>query len=142
MCEAMSMGVDDVLILGVDVSSENYGEVVQFLSEIDASAQDCSVGIAVNAGVFLLTEDEIYIAGALLGASDYVSLDLRGLSFERSDATGNKDELEKKMLSEYLFNMKYYLSAYSARLVFSEQNKEFFSLSRELGYGNVQVVCE
>lgn len=137
LCEAAASGIDDILILGINVTEENSAEVAKYLSEINTAAAECSVGVAINAGVLLMTENEVYLAGKLKAACDYVALDLRQLDF--LDAEQAEDSDVPTSLAEYLNELKYYLSTYSLRLVFSDGNKHFFDEAIDLGFENVQV---
>lgn len=137
LCEAAEGGIDDILILGINVTKENCDEVAKYLSELNAAVGDCSVGIAINTGTLLLTEDEVYIAAKLKSACDFVALDLRYLDF--SGAEGS-DSGEPTNLAQYLSELKYYLSSYSLRLVFSDANEALFDEARDLGFSNLQVV--
>ena len=133
LCEAAASGIDDILVLGVNVTKENSDEVAKYLSELNSAAGDCSVGIAINTGTLLLTDNEIYIAGKLRSACDFLALDLRYLDF--TDA----GDSAPTSLAEYLNQLKYYLSAYHLRLVFSDSNSQFFDEAEELGFSNIQV---
>lgn len=137
LSEAAKSGIDDIMILGITVTEENSDEVAGYLSELEAAAGDCSIGIAINTGTLLLTENEIYIAARLKSACDFVALDLRSLDF--SDA-GESDGVAPTNLAQYLDEIKYYLSSYSLRLVFSKSNEKFFDEAIDLGFSNVQVV--
>lgn len=137
LCEAAEGGIDDILILGINVTEENSNEVAKYLSELNSAVEDCSVGIAINTGTLLLTEDEVYIAAKLKSACDFVALDLRYLDFSGAE---DSESGAPTNLAQYLDELKYYLSSYSLRLVFSDANEEFFDESRELGFSNVQVV--
>ena len=137
LCEAAENGIDDILILGINVTEENSGEVAKYLSELNTAAGDCSVGIAINTGTLLLTENEVYIAAKLKSACDFVALDLRNLDFSSAGEAGSGAPTN---LTEYLNEIKYYLSTYSLRLVFSNANEKFFGEAKNLGFSNVQVV--
>ena len=137
LCEAAASGIDDILILGINVTEENSDEVARYLSELNAAAGECSVGVAVNVGVLLMTENEIYLAGKLKSACDYLALDLRQLDFSDTEQSEGSDV--PTSLAEYLNELKYYLSTYSLRLVFSDGNKHFFDEAIGLGFENVQV---
>lgn len=136
LCEAAKSGIDDIMILGITVTQENSDEVARYLSELNSAAGDCSVGIAINAGTLLLTDSEIYIAGKLKSACDFVALDLRYLDFS---GTENVDGGAPTNLAEYLNQLRYYILSYSLRLVFSDSNKDFFDKAVDLGFSNVQV---
>ncbi len=135
LCEAAASGIDDILILGINVTEQNCDEVAKYLSELNSAAGDCSVGIAINTGTLLLTDNEIYVAGKLKSACDFLALDLRQLDFSGAEADGGAPT----NLAEYLNQLKYYLSTYSLRLVFSDSNGEFFDEAAELGFSNIQV---
>lgn len=137
LCEAAENGIDDILILGINVTEENSGEVAKYLSELNTAAGNCSVGIAINTGTLLLTENEVYIAAKLKSACDFVALDLRHLDFSN---VSEGDSGSPTNLTEYLNEIKYYLSTYSLRLVFSNANEQFFGEAKNLGFSNIQVV--
>ncbi len=137
LSEAAKSGIDDILILGITVTEKNSDEVAKYLSELNSVADNCSIGIAINTGTLLLTENEIYIAAKLKSACDFVALDLRNLDFSgvsESDSSAPAD------LAQYLNDIKYYLSSYSLRLVFSGANEKLFNEAGKLGFTNLQVV--
>ena len=134
--EAAASGIDDILILGIDVTEENVREVSEYLCDVKAALGDCSVGIAISVGTLLMTEDEVYIAARLKSACDFVALDLRYLDLSALESeTGETGDA----LAEYLSELDYYLSAYYLRLVFSPENKSLFDRSQSLGLENLQV---
>ncbi len=137
LCEAAEGGIDDILILGINVTEENSNEIAKYLSELNAAVGDCSVGISINTGTLLLTENEVYIAAKLKSACDFVALDLRHLDFSDAEGSGSGAPTN---LAQYLSELKYYLSSYSLRLVFSNANEKFFDEALELGFSNLQVV--
>ena len=137
LCDAAAKGVDDILILGINVTEQNSDEVAKYLAQINSGASDASVGIAINVGTLLLTENEVYIAGKLKSACDFVALDLRALDFSGVDQTENGHTPTN--LADYLNELKYYLSSYSLRLVFSDGNKRLFDEAMDLGFSNLQV---
>lgn len=137
LSEAAKSGIDDIMILGITVTEENSDEVAKYLSDLNSAAGDCSIGIAINAGTLLLTENEVYIAAKLKSACDFVALDLRNLDFS---GVSESDGGTPTNLAQYLHEIKYYLSSYSLRLVFSDANDQFFDEAIELGFSNLQVV--
>lgn len=137
LCKAAESGIDDILIFGINVTEENSDEVAKYMAELNAAAGDCSVGIAINTGTLLLTENEVYIAAKLKAACDFVALDLRHLDFSEISESGS---IAPTNLAQYLSQIKYYLSSYSLRLVFSDANEKLFDEARKLGFANVQVV--
>lgn len=137
MREAVSMGIDDILILGINVTQGNLDEVTEYMRMMHDATGECSVGISVSAGVMELTGQGIYIAAALKTACDFVAIDMRELDFTRLD-DGDGDV--PRDLGEYLQGLKYYISSYSARLIFSDKNTDLFDEARRLGYRNIQAV--
>ena len=136
MSEMAKLGADDILILGVGLDDSNISEVARYISDINSACGDCSVGMAVSVGALRLAQEGKYLVGALLNCADYVALDLRNLSFDGDGA----DTDNPTGIAEYLSGMKYYLSQYGLRLVFSEENKQFFDEVYDLGLTNAQVV--
>ena len=136
MSEMAKLGADDILILGVGLDDSNISEVARYISDINSACGDCSVGMAVGVGALRLAQEGKYLVGALLNCADYVALDLRNLSFDGDGA----DTDNPTGIAEYLSGMKYYLSQYGLRLVFSEENKQFFDEVYDLGLTNAQVV--
>lgn len=137
MCEAASMGIDDILILGIDVTEQNVDEVCEYMYQLQEALGECSVGISVSAGVMELTGQGVYIAAALKDSCDFLGLDMRELDFSQLDGDG--DDVPKD-LNEYLSGLKYYIKSYSMRLLFSDKNIGFFDEACGLGYLNVQAV--
>lgn len=138
LAEAAKKGINDILIMGINVTEQNCAEVADYLKDVNAAAKSCSVGIAITVGNLLQTEDGIYIAGAMKAAADFVAVDLGALDF--SDISQDTDEKTPRNLAEYLNAIKYYLSSYSLRLVFSEKNQGFCKEAYDLGFKNTQAV--
>lgn len=130
IAEAVAGGVDDVLILGIEVNEENINEVASYMAEL-SSCVDVPVGIAISTGAVLQTQQNVYIAGRLESACDYVALDLRELAFY--------DDEGPQSIGEYLDPLRYYLSAYSLRLIFSSKNSELFDEVYDMGLKNAQI---
>lgn len=137
MCEAASMGIDDILILGINVTERNIDEVCEYMRQLHDALGECSVGICVSAGVMELTGQGVYIATELKESCDFLALDMRELEFTSLDGEGTD---VPSSLEEYLGSLKYYIKSYSMRLLFSDGNIDFFDTACKLGYSNVQAV--
>ncbi len=147
--EAAENGVDDILLLGIEVDENNIDDVAQFISEIKNGLTDIQVGILIDCQTMQKTFDGIYLAGKLIKVCDYIALDLRGIQSASADGENTRDggenqtaESQKSALEQTLEQMDYFIKSYNLRLVFGSEDSENCQKAIELGYGNCQMVVD
>ncbi len=140
IAEAAERGADDILLLGLDVTDKNISELEEFVTRAVQKAGDAVLGVALSEEIFRLTEKDIYYAGRLRSACDYVALDLTHLSDDDVTEHTNEEGEEISRLDETLENCEYYIRAYSARLIFSEESREVYRSAVASGVVNFQIV--
>lgn len=128
-------GVDSILLLGLDVSDSNIDEVEDFVARASTAADNAAVGVALKKDTFMLAEQEIYLAGRIGRACDYLALDLRELQYVEIDGEPQTGELEALVDQMY-----YYIKEYGARLVFSAENSKLYKEALSLGIVDFQIV--
>lgn len=137
--EAARGGADEIMLVGIDVTEDNIDEIERFVSDASYSADASSLGVLVSPKTFKLTEDGIYHAARLRSVCDFVALDLRDLP---DDADEVAIEGEASLLDSALGDMEYYISSYSMRIVFSENNSSLCDAAIALGVENIQIIGE
>lgn len=160
--EAVVAGVDDILLMGLDVNESNVGEVVDFLEEIKKFSGDVHVGVALDCVAVMKAEEDVYLAGRLSAVCDYIALDLRAEALPElrlpEDSSSDADEQESESAPEnfseessdatvgadafslLLDEMHYYIVGFDMRLVFDSDSIENYEKAGEMGYGNRQIV--
>ncbi len=138
--EAAEQGADDILLLGLEVFDESIDELEEFVARAAAAAGKAALGVAVSEDTLSLTDNEVYYAGRLRSACDYLALDLTHLS--DGDTVKRETESGERLspLEETLEKNEYYIKAYSLRLLFSEDSREVYRSASDCGVVNFQVV--
>ena len=138
--EAARCGVDDVLIVGLEIDADNIAEIEKYVSDASIAAGKAPLGVLVSRELVLMANSGSYIASRVFGACDYLALDLRSLDpgavLEPIDPEGNSGA------DAIVGELEYYIEAYRMRMVFSRENAEICDLFRELGVNNTQIVAE
>ncbi len=147
--EAAENGVDDILLLGIEVDENNIDDVALFISEIKNGLSDVQVGILIDSQTMQKTFDGIYLVGKLKKVCDYIALDLRGIQSVNTGGENTQDsgenqtgESQKSALEQTLEQMDYFIKTYNLRLVFGSEDSENCQKAIELGYGNCQMVVD
>ena len=143
--EAVQCGVDDILILGLEINNESIAEIEKYVSDASIAAGKAPLGVAVSREVILMTEQEIYLAGRLREVCDYIALDLRdfGADVEQIPEESSGDEEDESLegeLDAIIGEMEYYIEAYGMRIIFSKANSSLYDSAKELGVVNIQIV--
>ena len=124
--ELHSAGVDDILISGLKIDSENIETALDFLYDIRSKYKDAVIGVSMPYGV-AISESGSYVAYMLSGVCDYIALDL-------------SDVYESGELAERLSDSVYYISRYDARILLDSSIGTAVEILEELGIGNWQYV--
>lgn len=135
--EAAKSGVDEILVIGLDPTSKNIGEVEAFVSQLSLAAGKCALGVLVNSDDVKLTDNGEYLVPRVRAVCDFVALDMRNMP---TDAASVKKGQEVSELEGFLSEMEYYIKSDSMRLVFSVNNSSLLDKSVKLGAGSVQIV--
>lgn len=140
--EMASSGADDILLLGIEVNESNITDVCEFVSRASIAADKAPLGVALSPEVYYLTEKEIYLAGMVRGSCDYVAVDLTYMILDDGKSAGvNEDgEALPSLLEETVRRLKFYISEYPARLLFSRDNHKLYIDAVELGVVDYQIV--
>lgn len=124
--ELHSAGVDDILISGLKIDSENIETALDFLYDIRSKYKDAVIGVSMPYGV-AISESGSYVAYMLSGVCDYIALDL-------------SDVYESGELTERISDSVYYISRYDARILLDSSIGTAVEILEELGIGNWQYV--
>ena len=124
--ELHSAGVDDILISGLKIDSENIETALDFLYDIRSKYKDAVIGVSMPYGV-AISESGSYVAYMLSGVCDYIALDL-------------SDVYESGELTERLSDCVYYISRYDARILLDSSLGTAVDIFEDLGIGNWQYV--
>ncbi len=138
--EAAERGADDILLLGLNVTDENIAELEEFTARAANAAGEAVLGVGVSKQTLMLAEKEVYYAGRLRAACDYIALDLTYLS-DNDTAEHTSDDGERtSLLKNTLDECEYYIKAYSMRTLFSEESREVYREASDMGLVNFQVI--
>lgn len=142
--EAARLGVDDIMLVGLEVNDENITEVECYVKDMATAAEDSVLGVLMLPELMKLTEEEIYLGGRVRSVCDYIALDLRRLppntdKMPETESTGSS-EVQKSDLETVISDMEYYIKAYSMRIVLSKENSSLYNGAKALGVVNIQVI--
>ena len=135
--EAADAGVDDILIVGLEINADNISEIEKYVSDASRAAGNAPLGVLVSREIISAVDDGVYLAGRVRSACDYLALDLRAF-----EVTEESEEANSSTLEELIDSVKYYIEAYGLRMVLSRENSEIRSGLIELGVGNIQIIAE
>lgn len=144
ICEAAQAGVDDILLVGMNITEKNADEIAKFVREVSLASGNCKVGVLLDRFTLEQTLDGVYTAGKLLNAANYVALDLRGmyLADENPAESGEGTKSEEELLADELERMDYLIKSHKTRLVFGKDDSERYEDATNMGYGNCQMIVE
>lgn len=138
--EAARAGVDDIMLIGLEVDGGSIDELERYVSEMSKNTGDCALGVLVSSQLVLLTEQDIYYAARLRSVCDFLALDLRALP-ESADRVEEGAE-EASLLEQTAERMEYYVSSYGMRAVLSKSNAALYDSAKSLGFESIQIVGE
>lgn len=142
IAEAAEYGVDDILLVGIDVTEDNVADVEKFVARAADAANGAALGVALSEDVFLMSKDEVYLAGRIRANCDYVALDLREMVYGSEETETDRDGESVSVLEGTVERMDYYIRSYPARLIFSAENSKLYREAMVLGIVDFQIVGE
>ena len=138
--EAAECGVDDILIVGLDVNADNIAEIEKYVSDAAVAADKAPLGVLASREIVLKANDGVYFASRILAVCDYLALDLRELDVNEMTSTIDPDG--NSGADAIVAEFEYYIEAYRMRLVFSRENAKLCESFRDLGVRNTQIIAE
>ena len=132
--EAARGGVDDILIVGIDIDAVKTDELEAFLKEAAEAAGKATLGILIDTETVM---DDEGLVKRLAACCDYIALDLREMS-KYADSPESADK--PSQLYSTLDSLKYFIKVYSMRVVFSSDNERLAKSARELGVTCTQII--
>lgn len=133
--EAADSKVDELLILGIDVSRDNIDELLMFLSDIKKESKDCKIGISISYQDLLEDKNGEYLASKLLMVVDFLSLDAKSVPCTENETIGDRHSFKYRIES-----LHYYMAAYNLRLLFDEDHVSLYDIAGEMGINNRQMI--
>jgi hypothetical protein len=138
--EASRCGVDDLLLLGLDVNASNIDEVEQFVARVSVAAKTSAVGVMLTEQALTLTENEVYFAARLKNACDYLALDLTHVAYQDSLPKDENGQTVKSQLESAVDKLQYYIDTYKIRVVFGRGRSNLYREALEIGIVDMQVI--
>ena len=142
--EAARLGVDDVMLVGLDIRDDNVAEIERYVSDMAKAAGRCVLGVLVTPELVIKTDQGSYLAPRIRSVCDYLALDLRGLSADAGaipEAESGEDKKES-LLFQTLEGVEYYIRSYGMRIVLSKENAALYESAKELGVISLQIIGE
>lgn len=142
--EAAVSGADDILLLGLEVNSDNIAEIENFVARAANAAEKTPLGVAVSIETLALNDSEIYLAARLRGACDYLALELTHLKISDGESAGRDENGDKlpSLLETTLADHEYYIKSYPMRVLLPREHSRLYIPTLALGVTDMQVVGE
>ncbi len=138
--EAAAAGVDEILLLGVDVTEENLREVLVFLSDIKSGVGSCRIGIELDYEDVVVSDPESYLPQIILQTCDFISLDASSVPCaENADELDVDADAAKKDFYTAIEEIYYYTSGMGIRLTFNNNERSMYKAVGECTYVNRQI---
>ena len=138
--EAAASGIDEILLLGIDLTEENYTEILGFLSEIKSGAGNCRIGIELDYDEIISSDPESYVPQMILQICDFISLDASTVPCrENATELGLAGEGAEKDFYLAVEEAYYYLSGMGVRLTFDQNENSMYKSIGESKYVNRQM---
>ena len=138
--EAARCGVDDIMIIGLEIDADNIAEVEKYVSDASIAAGKAPLGVLVSREFVLMANGGSYFASRIFEVCDYLALDLRHLDADKTlrplDHDGNNG------VDAIIDELEYYIEAYRMRMVFSRENVRVCDSFRDRGVRNTQIIAE
>lgn len=135
ICEAAECGVDEIMLLGIDVDADNTDIVLKFISDIKKKSGDCRIGIAVSYDTLLTSDNGAYICSRLATVADIIALDTDSVP-----CLENMTEGEEKGFADRIGELRYFTEAYRLRFLFSDDRSDLYDKAQDIGMTNYQIV--
>ena len=141
IAEMAESGIDEILLLGIDVSDENIDSAAEFLARASLSAKNTAIGVALSLDTLRATENEVYFAARMKNACDFLALDLCHLTLsDAEDVIDKEGDTVKSTLETLIVQNEYYIRTYKLRLLFSKDHSQIYRSATELGVVDFQIV--
>lgn len=138
--EAAASGVDEILLLGFDVTKENLNDTLKFLSKIKSRSGECKIGVQLGYDAVVATDADSYIPQMILGVCDFVALDASSVPCkENSEELGLSGELAEKDFHTAVEEIYYYTSGMGVRLTFNNNENSMYKSIKDCTYVNRQM---
>ena len=140
--EAAKAGADDILLLGLDVTSDNIAQIEDFVALAAKAAEKTPLGVAVSIETVAQNDKEIYLAARLRSACDYLALDLTYLKLSDANSKGSDEngELLPSLLEQTIAKHEYYIKSYPMRVLLPKEHSKLYIPTLELGVVDMQIV--
>ena len=139
--EMASSGIDEILLMGIDVDEQNIGEVEEFLAKASLASPSTAIGVCISLDTLRLTDDEIYLAARMKNACDFLALDLCHLTTKDGESGVDENgEPTASLLESIIGQNEYYIRSYRTRLVFSREQSQIYRSAAALGVVDFQIV--
>lgn len=135
VCEAADCGVDEIMLVGIDIDKDNTDSVLKFISDIKKQSVECRIGISVSYDVLLTVDSGAYICSRLATVADIIALDTDSVP-----CLENMTEGEINNFSERIGKLHYFTEAYRLRFLFSDDREDLYSKIREMNIANYQII--
>lgn len=137
--EMSDSGCDEILLIGLNVTSASMDEILSFLRTVRENAPNATVGVALTC-TSLLAEDGL--SGTrlytVLTYADFCALDLSDA--ESVTLTDEKGETKTLTFGETLEKLRTPIALYKLRLLLPESAVERAEQLQGLGYTGVQLI--
>ena len=138
--EAAGSGIDEILLLGIDVKSDNLNDVLRFLSEIKSQSGNCKIGIELDYDEIVSNDIDSYIAQKMLRVCDFVTLDATSVPCMENADTMELDTADTEKAFAYAIEeIYYYTSKMQVRLTFHKDEVELYRSIADSTYLNRQM---
>lgn len=134
--EAADCGVDEIMLIGIEINDENIDELQKFVSDAAQAAGNAALGVLIAPEVFKLSENDVYHASRLRSVCDFVALDLRMVSV--AEELPENEEISE--LERVISEMEFYIRSYNMRMVLSTENAELYDEAKDLGIVSIQII--
>ena len=139
--EMVQSGIDEILLLGIDVNKDNIDEVERFVAKASLMSQSTAIGVAVSLDTLSKTEREIYYAARIKNACDFLALDLCHLTVNDGESGVSEDgQRVPGKLEDIIGQNEYYIKQYGLRLLFSRDESQIYKAAMALGIVDFQIV--
>ena len=133
-------GIDEILLLGIDVKSDNLNDVLRFLSEIKSQSGNCKIGIELDYDEIVSNDIDSYIAQKMLRVCDFVTLDATSVPcMENADKMELDTADAEKAFAYAIEEIYYYTSKMQVRLTFHKDEVELYRSIADSTYLNRQM---
>lgn len=138
--EAAASGVDEILILGVDITEDNFNDVIRFLSEIKRKSGGCKIGIELDYDEVISSDYNSYVPQMILQVCDFISLDASSVPCSENAAElGLEGEAAEKDFYTAAEEIHYYTSGMGVRLSFDNNENSMYKSVSDCTYVNRQM---